>query len=108
LPICHDVVIVEAKHAIPLGSEKRIASRVALLMLCFKMLRAIDLYDQPRAVTDKVNNERTNRILAPKACAMEPVGTYGIPDDPLGIRQIPSQRSRADALPRWHTPSRFS
>ena len=84
-------MIIEAEHAIPLGGEKGIASRVALLMLRFEMLGAIDLYDQPRAVTDKVNNERTNRILPPKACAMEPVGTHGIPDDPLGIGQIPAQ-----------------
>ena len=84
-------MIVEAKHAISLGGEKRIASRVALLMIRLEMLRAVDLYDQPRIVTDEVDDERTNRILPPKACAMEPVGAHRIPDDSLGIRQIPAQ-----------------
>jgi hypothetical protein len=41
--ICHHVMIVEAKHAIPLSGEKRVTSGVALLMLRLEMLRAIDL-----------------------------------------------------------------
>jgi hypothetical protein len=41
--IFHHVMIIEAKHAIPLGGEKRVTSRVALFMLRLEMLRAVDL-----------------------------------------------------------------
>jgi hypothetical protein len=85
-------MIVDSQHAISSGSKKRVTSRVALLMLSFEMLRAIDLYDQPRIVTDKVDNEGANWNLSPKTRTIQPVGAHRVPDDSLSVRQISPQR----------------
>jgi hypothetical protein len=84
LPICHHVVIVETKDAISLRRKERIAARIALDLLGFKMLSAIDLDNEIGIMTDEIDNIRPNRRLAPKACAAR-ARAYGIPDRPLCV-----------------------
>jgi len=88
LPVCHDFVIVEPQYPIAFRSEECITLRVALHVLVFVVLSAINLNDEPRCVTHKVDNEWTDRSLPAEAHAMHPVAADRVPDDPLGISQV--------------------
>jgi hypothetical protein len=106
VPICHDVMVAESQHAIAFAREETVPSRVTLFILCLEMLSAVDLNDQARVVAHEVDDEGSNRCLAAKACAVEPVRAHRIPDNPLGIGQVSAQRARTDAqlgrdLPGW-------
>src|SRR5215510_6324051 len=74
VPVCHDLMIVEPQHPIAFRSKKRIALRVTLHVLGFVVLSAINLNDEPRRVTHRVDNEGADRSLAPETHAMHPVG----------------------------------
>src|ERR1700687_2736713 len=100
-------MVAESKHAIAFTCEETVPSRVTLLILRLEMLSTVNLNDQARVVADEVDDEGSNRGLAPKACAVEPVRAHHIPDDPLGIGQISAQRARADAQLGRDMPGRF-
>jgi hypothetical protein len=105
-PICHDIVIVESKHAVASGFQICVASRVTSLVLRFEMLRTIDLDDHTCVMTDEVDDEGTDRCLSSKACAIKAMSAYAVPDDPLGVGEISPQRARADAQFGGDTPGR--
>jgi hypothetical protein len=106
MPICHDVVVVEPKHAIAAASQVFVAPCVTFLIFILEMLRAIDLDDQSCIVTNEIHDERSDRRLSSKACAIETMSAHSVPDDPLGVGERPPQRPRADAQFRRRAPSR--
>ena len=81
-------MVVEPKHAIAAVGKKRVASLVTPLVLSLEMLRTVDLNNQSSAMTDEIDDEWTDRILPPKAHAIEPMSAHAVPDDPLGVGQI--------------------
>jgi hypothetical protein len=104
--IAHDIVLAESKHAIAFAAEETITSRVAFLVLVLKMLRAIDFDDELRGVRDKIVNVWTDRRLAAKPYAIQPMCAHSVPDDSLSIGQIAPQSSCARATLLAHTPFR--
>jgi hypothetical protein len=73
LPIRHNVVIVEAQYPKSLAGQKGIPPRITLLVFRFKMLPSVELDHEIRRMADKVHYVRTNRRLATKACAVQPM-----------------------------------
>jgi hypothetical protein len=100
-------MIAEAQHPIAFAFKKTIAPRVAPLMRILEMLPAIDFDDHVRIMTNKVDDERTDRRLPPEACAVEPVRTHPVPNDPFRIRHVSTQRARANAQLGRHLPRRI-
>jgi DNA-directed RNA polymerase len=73
--IGHDVEIAKAQNAESFLDKKGVPARVALDMLCFEMLAAIEFDHQACGVTDKINDIWTNGRLSTKACAVHAMGT---------------------------------
>jgi hypothetical protein len=72
--IGHDVVIVKAKNTESFLGEKGISAIVALHVLRFEMLAAINFDHQPCSMTDKINDIGSDGRLSAKARAMHAVG----------------------------------
>jgi len=100
LSIRHDLMIVEPQDAVALGCEKGTAPCITLHLLRLEMLSAIDLDNEVRLVTDEINNKWTDRSLSSKARAAKSMGADSIPNDPLGLGHVASQRARAGSLSR--------
>jgi hypothetical protein len=73
LPVGHDVIVVEAQNTKTFAGEKDITARVALLLLGFEMLAAIDFYDEVCSMTHEVHDVWANGRLAAKTGALQSV-----------------------------------
>jgi hypothetical protein len=91
LPILHDLVIAEAMHAVALRLEPGRARRIAPSLRRVVVYRAIELNDEFKRRTTGIENERTNRMLAPKATAGA-MPTQTRPECPLRSGHVPPQR----------------
>jgi hypothetical protein len=60
IAILRHIVVPEPQHAPTLGSQKSIASGVGR---AFRMLAAVDLYDQSMRDRSEIRDERTDRDL---------------------------------------------
>src|SRR5215475_12490622 len=98
LLVCHDLVIVEPQYSIAFRTKKRIALCVAPHFLSFVVLPAIDFDDEHCRVAHKINNERTNRYLTPKACTVEPMRADRLPDNLFGFGHVAAKPARTAAL----------
>src|SRR4029078_13275489 len=83
LPVCHYIVVIEAKNAKSFRREKGIKLHVALRVCVFKMLPAVQLNNQIGCVTDKICDVRADRSLAAEACAIQTMSAKRVPDHSL-------------------------
>lgn len=65
MPIAHDLIVAEAVNAIPLRLEPGRARRVTPSLRRLVVYRAIDPNDKSERRTTEIEDERTNRMLAP-------------------------------------------
>ena len=68
--------------------DQRITRGVALDVLRFEMLPAVDFDNQSCFMTDEIGNVWPYGRLTAKACPIQPVRAQGGPDNPFGIRQV--------------------
>ncbi len=76
----HHVMIVETENPKAFGCKECVAASVALQLLFFKMLTAVELHNQIGCMTDKIYNVRPNRSLPPKARAVQSMSAQRSPN----------------------------
>jgi hypothetical protein len=93
-------MVAEAQHAKPLAREKGISSGIALLVGCFEVLAAVNLYSETCAMADEIHDIGTDGSLAAEARAKQATATQGGPYQPLGIGRVLSQYASSGELSR--------
>ena len=98
LPVCNDIVIVEPQYLVTLGCEECIALCVALDVFRFVMLSTVYFDNEQCRLAYEIDDERTNRGLAPEAHAVHPMSADRVPDNPFCIGHVAAKPGRAGAL----------
>jgi hypothetical protein len=85
LPVCHHIVIVEAKNAVAFDREKRITACIPHHLLFFKMLSTIKFNDQICCMTDKICDVGANWSLPAEARIVQSMSAQRSPNEFLCI-----------------------
>jgi hypothetical protein len=101
----HDLVIVEAQNTKPFAGKEGVSAGIALLMLRFEVLAAVNLDGETRGIADEIHDVGTDWCLATKARALHMVAAQRGPHQPFGIGRVLSERARSRELLRRYTPS---
>ena len=75
------------------AGKKGVAARIALRLLCFEVLPAVDLDDETCGVADEIHDIWTNRSLAAKARALL-AGRPNVSFEDIRALLLPSLRHR--------------
>jgi hypothetical protein len=108
--IADDLVIGDAKDAIPVHGEVCRPGLIVLSALLGAVYRAIDLDDQVMFGAVEVQDKRPYRVLAAKRQAVEPPVAQLIPQHPLRHGHMPSHPVRRLVRPARrpaHAPRRL-
>jgi hypothetical protein len=95
--IRQNIVIPQAQNAVALGEEKGIAPFVSRID---RVLPAIDLDNQTALAADKIDDVRTNRLLAHEFAVSQSSWAKMIPEFQFGVGRVAAKAARAIGLGR--------
>ena len=85
-----EIAVPDPQHAIATRREPTRPDFVAVHLLIFRMLAAVQLNDQLGARTEEIGNVGAHRVLAAKAVTGKLFATEKRPQSTLVIRHVPS------------------